>query len=251
MPAAYDTYDYPSYWEGRDYEHEAEVLAITEFLKKIPKIRTILEIGAGFGRLYDSYSFRAKKVILSDPSAILLKLAREKHSKDNVEFMHAAFGVLNKKLKSRKVDLAVLVRVIHHIEKPEVCFKVINKLLNPRGYFIIEYPNKKHFKAIIKEFLKGNITYTLDIFNRDMRSKKSPKKNALPFVNFHPDKVKLMLEEAGFEIVETRSVSNIRSSLIKRIISKNVLISFEKYLQKPLSYICFGPSIFILARKRG
>jgi len=25
MAAAYDDYDYPSYWEGREYEHEAEV----------------------------------------------------------------------------------------------------------------------------------------------------------------------------------------------------------------------------------
>ena len=80
--------------------------------------------------------------------------------------------------------------------------------------------------------------------------KKSKKIKTLPFVNFHPDKIILMLQEANFEIVETRSVSNIRSTLMKRIVPKNILISLEKYLQKPLAYLSFGPSIFILARKK-
>jgi hypothetical protein len=51
MPAAYDTYDYPSYWEGRDYEHGSEEIAIKGFLNRIAKIKTALEIGAGYGRL--------------------------------------------------------------------------------------------------------------------------------------------------------------------------------------------------------
>jgi hypothetical protein len=47
--AAYDTFDYPSYWIGRDYEHKAEVFALSRLIERIKKLRSILEIGAGFG----------------------------------------------------------------------------------------------------------------------------------------------------------------------------------------------------------
>ena len=46
MPAAYDKYDYPSYWIGRDYEHGSEVIAIEGFLKIFQKSKRfwILEL---------------------------------------------------------------------------------------------------------------------------------------------------------------------------------------------------------------
>ncbi len=90
MSAAYDKYDYLKYWIGRDYEHKSEVIALRALLTKIKKIKTILEIGAGFGRLVSSYSFRAKKIILSDPSAKTLKVARSAFkNKKNIKFIHS------------------------------------------------------------------------------------------------------------------------------------------------------------------
>jgi hypothetical protein len=70
-------------------------------------------------------------------------------------------------------------------------------------------------------------------------------------MNYHPDKIKDILTQYDFEVVEERSVSNIRSTFLKNIFSTDLLVSLEKVLQKPFSYIDFGPSIFILARKRG
>lgn len=251
MAAAYDTYDYPSYWEGREYEHLAEVLAIKAFLKKIPKIKVVLDIGAGFGRLSQSYIYRAKKIILSDPSARLLKIARRSLKNENVRFIQSRLENLPEKIKSSKVDLVILVRVLHHIENPDNAFSIVYKLLSDKGYLILEYPNKEHWKSSINEILKGNFTFPLDIFPKDIRSEKSKRKGTLPFVNYHPDVIKEKLESHGFKVVETRSVSNIRSPFIKKIFSTQTLLFIEKYLQKPFSNIKFGPSIFILAQKRG
>ena len=75
MGAHYDSYDYPAYWQDRDYEHNSEIEAIKAFLGKIPEINNILDIGTGYGRLTPTYSFRAKKIILSDPSSKLLSKA--------------------------------------------------------------------------------------------------------------------------------------------------------------------------------
>lgn len=249
--AAYDTYNYSEYWEGREYEHESEVLALKSFLKKIPKIKSILEVGAGFGRLTPNYTFRAKKVVLTDPSRKLLAIAKKNIKEDKVEFVQSTLENLPKKMKSRKFDLVVMVRVLHHINDQEGCFEDICKLLKKRGYFILEFANKRHFKAYLKEFFHGNFTYALDIFPKDIRSKKSKAQKTLPFLNFHPDKIRDMLEECGFEVLEERSVSNIRNSFLKSVIPLPALLYFEKYTQKLLSFFHFGPSIFYLARKRG
>lgn len=248
MPAAYDTYDYPAYWQGREYEHESEVIAIKAFLKKIPKIKKILEIGAGFGRLTPLYEYRANKIILADPSSKLLKIAREQMTGKKVRFVHSKIENIKDQLRKNCVDLIVVVRVLHHIENLDEALTIIQELVKKNGYLILEFANKEHLKATLSEFLKGNLTFPLDIFPLDKRSSKSVKKNTLPFVNYHPGQIMEKLESLGFAVIEKRSVSNIRSTIIKRILPKELLLFFEKYLQIPLSHINFGPSIFILAK---
>jgi len=253
MPAAYDTYDYPTYWQGREYEHTSETAALKSFLGRIPQAKKIVEIGAGYGRLLQTYIYRGKKVILSDPSAKLLSIAREEFrdcQTNKIEFVQSSVERLNKKIKSGTCDLVIMVRVIHHIEEVDNCFKTINKLLKKRGYFILEFANKSHAKATFKEFLKGNLTFPLEIFPKDIRCAKNVRKNTLPFINYHPDDIYKRLKETGFEILEKRSVSNFRNSFLKRFLPIDFLITIDRVIQVPLALINFGPSIFILAKKR-
>lgn len=252
MPAAYDNYDYPSYWVGREYEHQSEYLAIKKFLTKISIINRVVEIGAGFGRLLPAYKHRSKKIILTDPSAKLLSLAHKKYSKfKNIDLVQSKLENLSHKKGLGKFDLAIMVRVLHHIDDIDLAFKIVNKLLVNRGYFILEFPNKNNIKANLRNIIKGNLTYSLDIFPIDLRSKKHIKKGTLPFINYNPDQIFEKLIENDFELIETRSVSNIRSTLLKRIFPLSTLIDLEKILQIPFAKILLGPSIFVLARKRG
>jgi ubiquinone/menaquinone biosynthesis C-methylase UbiE len=252
MSAAYDTFDYPGYWIGRDYEHKSETIALKAFLQKIKKIKKILEVGAGFGRLVPSYAFRAKKIILTDPSAKTLKMAREAFRKrKNVKYIHSSLENLPTKIHPNSISLVIMIRVVHHIKDIDTAFRIIHKMISPNGYFIFEFANKKHIKARFKEYLKGNFSFLKDQTTRDIRSLKSIRKGTLPFLNYHPDKIKDVLTQYGFEVVEERSVSNIRSTFLKNIFSTDLLVSLEKILQRPFSYFDFGPSIFILARKRG
>jgi ubiquinone/menaquinone biosynthesis C-methylase UbiE len=252
MPAAYDYYDYPSYWEGRDYEHESEIFAIRSFVEKIPKIDNILEIGCGFGRLSKAYLYRSKKAILSDPSAKLLSIARNSIHTSNdkkVRFLHSNINNIKNRIKKGSQDVVIMVRVLHHLKDVDLAFSTINRLLNDKGYFILEFANKRHFKATVSEFFKGNFTFPLDIFPKDIRSKKNIKKNTLPFLNYHPDTITKKLKNQGFEIIETRSVSNFRNSFIKNYFPLEALLNFEGLLQRTLSKMGFGPSIFVLCRK--
>jgi ubiquinone/menaquinone biosynthesis C-methylase UbiE len=252
MGAAYDTFDYPAYWIGRDYEHKSEIFALKSFLSKIKKIKTILEIGAGFGRLVTTYSFRAKKVILTDPSSKNLKIARENFKlKKNIKYIHSSLNNLPTKVRASSVDLVIVIRVLHHLPDLAATFKIIKRMLKHDGYLIFEFANKKHLKATVKHLLKGDVSYLTDKSSLDIRSKRAIKKGTLPFLNYHPESIEAILAEHGFEIVEKRSVSNIRSTILKRIFSTELLLFFEKALQKPFSYFDLGPSIFVLARKRG
>jgi ubiquinone/menaquinone biosynthesis C-methylase UbiE len=252
MSAAYDTFDYPGYWIGRDYEHKSEIIALRAFLQKIKKIKKILEIGAGFGRLMPSYAFRAKNIILTDPSAKTLKIARDAfRRKKNVRFIHSSLENLPSKIRSSSVNLVIMIRVAHHVKDIDMAFRVVHRMIVPNGYFIFEFANKKHIKARLKAFFKGDYSLLKDLTSKDLRSQRSIKKGTLPFLNYHPDKIKEVLENYGFEVIEERSVSNIRSTFLKRIFSTELLVYVERFLQKPFSYIDFGPSIFILAQKRG
>ena len=250
MAAAYDTYNYPSYWEGRDYEHESEIIAIKDLLSSIEKIDHVLEIGSGYGRLTPSYIYRAKKITLSDPSSKLLKIARENYKDNrNINYIHSSLENINKKLRNKSVDLILLVRVLHHLDDCGKAFETINKLLKNGGYFILEFANKRHLKATFSQFFKGDLTFAIDIFPKDIRSEKHKRQKTLPFINYHPDDITKKLEESGFKIMEKRSVSNIRSTTVKRMIPLDTLLSIESGMQKPMSKINFGPSIFILSKK--
>lgn len=249
MAAAYDTYDYPDFWEGREYEHYAEVIALKHFLGKIVRIKKIVDVGAGYGRLTPNYLYRASKVILTDPSAKVLKIAREQFKLKKVRFIQSKAEGLLKKIKSKSVDLVVIVRVLHHVESIDTVFRVANRLLKRNGYLIIEFANKSHFKATVSQFMHGNLVFPLEIFPKDIRSPQSVKDNTLPFVNYHPDMVFEKLKLNGFKIVEVRSVSNIRIPFLKKVLPLDLLLLIEGFLQRPFARFNLGPSIFILAKK--
>lgn len=249
MSAAYDTYDYPSYWKGREYEHKSEIIAFKSFIEKIKYLKVIVDMGAGYGRLTPHYLFRSEKTILVDPSEKLLRLARNKINTKKVIYIKSSIERVFPKIRRNCADLVIFVRVLHHIKNIDKALTIINKICKRGGYLILEFPNKTHLKATILELLKGNITYPLDFFPIDLSSKRSIKENKLPFINFHPDFIKEKLKNHRFKIIETRSVSNIRSTFLKKYIPLEILLFFERYLQILLSKIVFGPSIFILAKR--
>ncbi|OGM29375.1 hypothetical protein A2801_01670 [Candidatus Woesebacteria bacterium RIFCSPHIGHO2_01_FULL_41_10] len=247
MSSAYDTYNYPRYWQGRTYEHECEVIVLDSFFSKIGRVKSAVDIGGGYGRLIPEYKQYVDNVTLVDPSKRLLATAKKK----GIECVCIQSSVeeIPGKLKKKKYDVALLVRVMHHLEDPQKALAILNSILKPGGHLIIEYANKTHGKAMFKNMLNGNFTFPLDIFPVDRRSKKNRNEACIPFLNHHHDIIDKAIKDNGFEILSKRSVSNIRSKDMKKRVSMDVLIFFERLLQRPLAQMHFGPSIFILARK--
>lgn len=183
MAAYYDSYDYSSYWSGREYEHESEVVCLKEFLAKIPKIDRTIEIGGGYGRLVPYYIYRTKLAILTDPSAKLLSLAKQQLSTyKNIKYLQTNLEHLPEKVQRKSFDLVMMIRVMHHIDNPERAFEDIEKIVAPGGFFILEFANKIHFKKVLREALKGNFGFVRQKEEVDVRSEKIKKtKNYLFF----------------------------------------------------------------------
>lgn len=241
---AYDFFDYLSYWQGRDYEDKAEKIALKKFFAKIPNKSSIIDIGGGYGRLAEIYVPIFQKCLLIDPSEKLLNEAKKRLKKfKNIEFKKGT--AQNLSVKYSKFDLALMVRVIHHLPKPEKAFREAYKVLKPQGYLICEFANKIHFPARLKAWIKGDFNFTQNLTPVE----RSTKPGSIPFLNHHPKAIKKALEKSGFKIVDRLSVSNFRHQLLKKILPFRILLFLESNLQYLLSKICFGPSIFILAKK--
>ncbi len=250
--AHYDTYDYPSYWKGRDYEHLCEVLALNALLKKIPHFQKVMDVGGGYGRLIPHYIKRADKVILAEPSLHLIDIAKETYKKNkNVSYIHSPIENLLNEVKPNSVDAILMIRVMHHLSDPASAIKTFSKLLKKDGYLVLEFANKIHGKALISNMFKGDFNFSKNLTPTDRRCTENKKDQVISFYNYHPQTIKDSLLESKFKILSTRSVSNVRNAYAKKYISIPNLMMIEAMLQVPLSSFYFGPSIFILAQKRG
>lgn len=241
----------PTANDNSEYEHQSELIALKKILEEIPKVNTITEINCGYGRLLPTYFHRAKRIVLTDPSAKHIKRLQyniktlqktQSLKKTNIKIIRTKAENLRGKIYKNTVDLVIAIRVIHHLNDPKATLMLISKILKKDGYLILEFPNKVHGKAMLTNFLHGNLVYSADIL---------PKEIGKNIKNYHPEMIKALLIEQKFEILAMRSVSNIRSQKLKQHLPLPTLIWLEEYLQTFLAKFNFGPSIFILAKKRG
>ncbi len=239
------SHNYLHYWDGRDYEQAAEEIMLHHMLHG-RKFKHAVDVGGGYGRLSVVLRKYADKVTLAEPSQQQLDIAKDfLKDKPKVEAKLAQAEKLP--FKDGEVDLAMVVRVIHHLPNPVPAFEEIYRVLEDNGLFMIEFANYANFKNRVKHTLKGK---KMPVDPVDIRTgKERSGKNDIPFVNHNPATVKRQLMEIGFKVEDQLSVSNFRSATLKKYVPKNVLVKMEKALQRPLAKTHFGPSTVYLLRK--
>ncbi len=249
--SCYDSlsFNYHKYWTTREYENQSEKIALIKLLKLIPnkKNKKIIDVDSGFGRLATKYAPLFERCLLVEPSEKLfedsLKLKKEYK---NLEIKRGFLRDL--KLKNESFNVALLVRVLHHLEEPEKIIEEINRILKPKGFLILEFANKIHFKNRVKAFLRMNLGFFIEHKPKEIHRKRQK----TLFFNYHPSQIKTILLSNNFKIIKSFSVSNLRDPLIKKIIPLKILLLMEK-INQFLSGVfnsCTGPSLFILAQKK-
>ena len=239
------SYNYQDYWQGRDYEHAAEEMAIKRLLRG-RHFEHAVDVGGGYGRLSKFLTKYADKVTLAEPSQQQLDIAKI-YLKDTPQVAQKLLQAADMKLKDGSADLVLVVRVLHHLPDPTPEFKEISRVLKPGGTFLLEFANDAHFLNRIRYGMRGRAVPKNPV---DIRSEHNKREEEIPFVNHHPKVIIDKLQAAGFEVEATLSGSNLRSPTLKRILGKKPLLAVEKLMQPLLAPIYFGPSVWLRLKKK-
>ncbi len=222
--------------KNRQYENEADQLLLRNAIREDTK--WIADLGGGFGRLIPTLKKRSKNVVIVDASLDLLREAKATYGDDpSVQYIRA--NVYHLPFKDQSLESAVCMRVMHHIENPDLFFKELNRVLQKSLY--LEFPNKKHILQQFRfYFLQDN---TIDIFSSrpEMRDKMFLN-YTLRFMKSH------ILKETIFSIQKISGASFLRHTHLKKL-PKRILLAGESFLQRISFFAEWAPSILLTLRK--
>lgn len=236
-------HNYLHYWDGREYEHQAEQIAIKRLLRG-RHFRHAVDVGGGYGRLCLTLQDYADKVTLAEPSQQQLDIAAD-FLKDHPEIERRLVQADDLPFKDGSVDLITMIRVMHHLPDPSSEFREIRRVLADDGYALIEVANYLHIRNRLKHLSRAE---KMPVKPVDIRSAANRRDDEIPFVNHNPYTVTRQLKHAGLRVEARLSVSNLRSVRLKKIMPREVMLGAERLIQRPLAGIYFGPSIFFLVR---
>jgi ubiquinone/menaquinone biosynthesis C-methylase UbiE len=204
-----------------------------------------VDVGGGYGRLCILLENYADRVVLAEPSRQQLDIAKD-FLKDHPRVERRLMQADSLEFPDGSVDLVTMIRVMHHLPDPTTELAEIARVLSDDGYAIIEVANYAHIRNRIKHLLRGK---RMPVKPVDIRSADNRREDEIAFVNHNPNTVARQLTHAGLHVERVLSVSNLRSTTLKKYLPRSLMLSVESILQRPLSPISFGPSIFFLVKK--
>jgi ubiquinone/menaquinone biosynthesis C-methylase UbiE len=222
------------FWEGqgREYEDLAERIALRRLLP--PPSGRLIDIGGGFGRLsefYDGY----EQVIVLDYSRSLLRQAQARLGRGD-KMVYVASSFYDMPFADNAIDVAMMVRVMHHVEHVPALLGEVARVLAGGGTYVLEFASKRHLKSILRYALR-----------RQAWSPFNPEPVEFVEMNFdfHPDWMRDHLREAMFHVKRTRTVSHFRLPLLKKAVPANLLAAADGLCQPTGAWWQLTPSVFV------
>ena len=243
----YEGSDYQSsFWDqgGREYEDRVEAIALKRLLST-PALaggaresgRLMLEVGAGAGRNTPRY-VGFERIVLLDYSRTQLEQAQQRLGKSD-KYIYVAADAYRLPFVDGLFGAATMIRTLHHMADAPKALKQIRNVLAPNAIFILEFANKLNLKAMVRYWLKRQAwsPFTLE-----------PVEFAKLNFDFHPTAITTWLNELGFRIEKTLTVSHFRIGFLKRIVPTSALVLFDSLLQWTGAFFQWTPSVFIRCR---
>lgn len=209
-------------FESDDYKYYFKHFKIfLDLIRKYSIQGKVLDMGCGPGHLL---ILLEKEGFIAEGQDISPKLAKLLSSRLTIHCAEPESLIKKKK----KYDLVTLNQVLEHIEDPRTALNQIHSLLNDEGVLIIAVP---YLWGLVPSVLRS-YWYGLGYGQHlNFFSKKS---------------LALLLEKAGFTILETKIVSN-----------DYVHPRFPRWTEPIIDSVCmiiakcgFGDNLFVVARKR-
>jgi len=233
----YEGSDYQkSFWDqgGREYEDRTEAIALKRLLPKSGHL--MLELGAGAGRNTPRYA-GFERIVLLDYSTTQLQQAQER-LRTSERYIFVAADVYRLPFVDGLFDGATMIRTLHHMADAPKALGQIRNALQPGATFILEFASKLNLKAILRYLL-----------GRQDWSPFTPEPVEFVALNFdfHPKAVRNWLQELGFHIEKTLTVSHFRIGLLKRLVPTGILVALDSLAQWTGSLWQLTPSVFVKA----
>ncbi len=237
----YEGSDYQqSFWEegGRAYEDLSEAIALKRMLPKSGKL--MLELGAGAGRNTPRYS-GYEKIFVLDYSTTQLAQAQERLGRSS-KYTYVAADIYRLPFRENQFDGATMIRALHHMADAPKALAQINNVMQKDSVFILEFANKLNLKSILRYWLGKQDwnPFTLE-----------PVEFVKLNFDFHPKAVRNWMNELGFKIEKTLTVSHFRLGILKRVIPARFLAALDGFFQPTGAWFQFTPSVFVKAVKVG
>ncbi len=229
------------FWtQDRAYEDAVERIALRALLP--PRGKTLIEIGAGFGRLAGLYT-QYDTVVIFDYARTQLEQAVEcwgrKKNEGKPQFIFVQGDFYALPFVSGLFDTVTMVRTLHHAADAPAVLRGIADILGPNGAFVLEFANKQNLKAILRYWLRRQDWSPFDL-------------EPIEFVDlnfdFHPRWMWSNLKKVGLDRELTRTVSHFRIGALKRWIPTRLLAVMDSLAQHTGPYWQLSPSVFIRAR---
>jgi SAM-dependent methyltransferase len=253
------------FWPSRRYEDRCDRMGLRALLPATGD--SLVELGAGFGRLANEYT-GYRRVVLLDLSGIQLEAARER-LKDDRRYEIVEGDMFALPFEDASFDTVVCIRVIHHFEDPRPAIAEMARVLRPGGVLVLEAANKRNLRAILlyalrrrkaSPFKRGSEPATSAYLVPDRFRRKEASPEGRPIAewsattDYHhsPVDVRHWLGALDLEVKATRTVSNFRAPALTRRLPLRVLVGLERVTQRLLAPVTPGPEMFFKAvKKRG
>jgi SAM-dependent methyltransferase len=227
------------FWEnqGREYEDRAERIALRRLLP--PAGETLLDVGAGFGRLANEFS-GYQQVVLFDYSRSLLREARA-HLGGDPRFLYVAGNWYAMPFVAGLFMAIVQVRTLHHAADAPALFRELGRVARPHADYVLEFASKHNLKAMLRYWAGRQSWSPFDL---------EPVEFAALNFDFHPRWIRRQLRAAGFTPGRQRTVSHFRFAPLKKIVPTGTLVAADSLAQKTGDWWQLSPSVFVHSRHR-
>ena len=225
------------FWEGkgREYEDLVERTALRALMPAGGD--TLMDIGAGYGRLAPLYA-GYRRVVLLDYARTQIEEAR-RYLVEPGRYTLVVADVYNLPFVDHLFDVVTMVRVMHHLADVPRALVELQRVVRPQGVAVLEYANKRHWKSVARWLLRRQSWNPFD---------RQPVEFADLNFDFHPAWMSQQMREAHFGVEAVRSVSHFRMPLLKRLLPGQWLAALDAVVQPTGQWAQFTPSIFVRAR---
>lgn len=227
------------FWESQERRYE-DLVERTALRALLPPIgATLLDIGAGYGRLAPLYEGYQHVVLLDYARSQLEEAIHYLGATDRYTLVVA--DVYRLPFVDHLFDAVTMVRVMHHLADVRSALDEVHRVARPQGVAVVEHANKRNWKSVARWLVRHQTWNPFD---------HAPIEFVEMNFDFHPAWVDEQLDAAGFTVETARTVSHFRSAALKRLVPARWLAGLDGLVQPTGRWCRLTPSVMVRARAR-